>query len=263
MNIPTGLHRHSLSANACKTETRITTVAVRFRSNMRPLLLEALTHAESVLVPDTAASAVSGEKSLWQAWPNLSRSMFTFPYSTLLFLVRSCCPVLTRGQRPWQPARTEPGLWTVAPSPRPHDRALDPPWHFFCLLCAASPGGVADRSPVLASSITSAASYGPRWRAFVFGLVHGFVRQVLIDLDLPRDPSAVSLLGFNVGGDRSLVVVGSCCRGYTPHGARPWFRPRPVLGSWMSFTGGLVLVGIIQTHAVLAGARRRARRWFG
>jgi HupE / UreJ protein len=177
----------------------------------------------SVLGPDSGAQHfLVGETSLWRSLAEFVREgifhIWT-GFDHLLFLVALLLPaVLVRSAGRWVPAPNgRKVIWTVAGIVTAFTLAhsltlalavlglVTPPSRWVESLIAVS---------VIAAALDNLRRFipGPRWSmAFVFGLVHGFgFASVLIDLNLPTDTLAVSLVGFNLGVEiGQLVVVGA------------------------------------------------------
>ena len=176
-----------------------------------------------VLGPESGAQQyVTGEASLWRSLADfVHEGIFHIwtGFDHLLFLVALLLPaVLVRGDGRWLPARNgRKVIWTVAGIVTAFTLAhsitlalavlgvVTPPSRWVEALIAVS---------VIAAALDNLRPFipGPRWTmAFVFGLVHGFgFASVLIDLQLPAEVLAVSLVGFSLGVEvGQLAVVGA------------------------------------------------------
>ncbi|MBK7470347.1 MAG: HupE/UreJ family protein [Betaproteobacteria bacterium] len=176
-----------------------------------------------VLGPESGAQHyMTGEASLWRSLAEfVHEGMFHIwaGFDHLLFLVALLLPaVLVRGDGRWLPAHDgRKVIWTVAGIVTAFTLAhsitlamavlglVTPPSRWVEALIAVS---------VIAAALDNLRPFipGPRWSmAFVFGLVHGFgFASVLIDLHLPAEVLAVSLVGFNLGVEiGQLAVVGA------------------------------------------------------
>ena len=177
----------------------------------------------SVLGPESGTQPfVIGQASLWRSLAEFVREgifhIWT-GFDHLLFLVALLLPaVMVRQAGRWLPAPNgHKVIWTVAGIVTAFTLAhsltlalavlglVTPPSRWIESLIAVT---------VIAAALDNLRPFipGPRWSmAFFFGLVHGFgFASVLIDLNLPADTLAVSLVGFNLGVEiGQLVVVGT------------------------------------------------------
>lgn len=209
----------------------------------------------AVLGPESGAQHfVVGETSLWRSLAEFVREgifhIWT-GFDHLLFLVALLLPaVLVRSDGRWQPAPNgRKVIWTVAGIVTAFTLAhsltlalavlglVTPPSRWVESLIAVS---------VIAAALDNLRPFipGPRWSmAFVFGLVHGFgFASVLIDLNLPADTLAVSLLGFNAGVEIGQLVVVGALLPLAYLGRRTTVYPRRVV--WLgSFAIAMVASG--------------------
>jgi hypothetical protein len=202
----------------------------------------------SVLGPDAGAQHfVVGETSLWRSLAEFVREgifhIWT-GFDHLLFLVALLLPaVLVRRDGRWQPApNVRKVIWTVAGIVSAFTLAhsltlalavlglVTPPSRWVESLIAVS---------VIAAALDNLFPFipGPRWAmAFFFGLIHGFgFASVLIDLNLPTDTLAVSLVGFNLGVEIGQLAVVAALLPLAYFARRTAAYPRRVvwLGSFL------------------------------
>jgi HupE / UreJ protein len=83
--------------------------------------------------------------------------------------------------------------------------------------------------------------------AFGFGLVHGLgFANVLIELGLPANALAVSLVGFNLGVEAGQLVIVAAVLPLAYRFRRSWVYPRFVLGAGSACIVAIALIWLIE-----------------